>query len=117
MKLRAMRGTVLVDEITKGERMFGSIILRNDNGKLDGIRPRWCRVYAVGEDITDIKAGDWILVKHGNWTRSMDVELVEGEGLQPLWAINWPDGALVVSDEPAGDTWASDPGVGSIHDK
>lgn len=117
LKIRAMRGTVLVDDITRGERMFGSIILRNDDSKLEGIRPRWCRVHAVGSDITEVKAGQWLLVKHGNWTRSMEVVLEEGKEAQPLWAINWPDGALLVSDEPQGDSWASDHGVASVDQK
>lgn len=111
MKLRALKGTVIVDDITRGERMFGSILLLNDNGRLEGIRPRWCRVYAVGSDITTVKPGEWILVKHGNWTRSMEVVMEEGQPAVPFWAINWPEGGLLVSEEPDGDTFSNKPSV------
>lgn len=109
MKLKALDGRVLVDEILRGAREFGEskIVLLDDNGKGDGIRPRWCRVYSVGSDIDRIKPGDWILVKHGNWTRGMNLFDDDGNKMT-VWEINWPDGALLVSDEPYGETFAGD---------
>ena len=36
---------VLVEMIKKGERKVGSIIVLDDDGKREGIRPRWARIY------------------------------------------------------------------------
>lgn len=107
MKIRALRGKVLVDDIERGERMVGGIIIPNDDGKSSGVRPRWCHVYSVGSDVKDIKPGDWILVAHGNWTRFSGIRDENGNELK-LWRINYPDGVLLVSDEPVGDTFADD---------
>jgi co-chaperonin GroES (HSP10) len=57
----------------------GGIIVGSDNGKTEGIKPRWGKVYDVGPDQTDVKVGDWILVEHGRWTRGVNVEAATGE--------------------------------------
>lgn len=106
--LRPLAGKVLVDEFDKGERKVGEIILRNDDGKSEGVRDRWAKVHAVADDITDIVAGDWILVKHGRWTKSIKVN----EDLT-VWGVEWPQGVMAVSelDGPAFDTFAEDQNV------
>lgn len=50
------------------------IIIQSDDGKSEGIKPRWCKVFAVGKDQHTVKTGDWILVEHGRWTRAINVE-------------------------------------------
>jgi co-chaperonin GroES (HSP10) len=50
------------------------IIVSSDNGKTEGIKPRWGKVYKIGPDQHDVKIGDWILVEHGRWTRGVQVE-------------------------------------------
>jgi len=50
------------------------IIVTSDDGKSEGIKPRWAKVYSVGKAQTTIKAGDWILIEHGRWTRSLKVQ-------------------------------------------
>jgi len=52
----------------------------NDDGQSSGIRPRWCKVYAVGPDQKDVVPGQWVLTEHGRWTRGVEVE-IEGEEL------------------------------------
>ena len=67
--------TVLVTEMNFERRVLNSgIILASDDGKSHGIRPRWGRVYAVGPDQQDVKAGDWICVAHGRWTRGLKIQ-------------------------------------------
>lgn len=51
------------------------IIIGSDDGKSEGIKPRWGKVFAIGKDQHDVKVGDWILVDHGRWTRSIDVKI------------------------------------------
>jgi len=90
---------VLVHNIEGGEqRTKGGIILRDDNGKDHGIRQRWAQVYAVGPDITDVKPGEWCLIKHGRWSRG--VPLNTGKEIITVRQVDWPDAILVVTDQP-----------------
>lgn len=99
MKLKALRTKVLVTEMEKGERKLSSgIIIPNDDGKEYGVRPRWVKVYSVGEDVVGLKEGQWLLVEHGRWSRG--IELREGDEKLVLFQIDWPDCALMISDEP-----------------
>jgi co-chaperonin GroES (HSP10) len=78
---RAVSDRVLVTDMHFGEQVTkGGIILGNDDGKTRGIYPRWAKVYSKGplnKDQYDI--GQWILIEHGRWTRSMKLETNEGE--------------------------------------
>ena len=92
--LTACKGKVLVTNLDTGEqKTAGGIILKNDNGKLSGVHSRWAKVYSVGEDITDIKPGEWILVAHGRWSRTINVDGVS------LNLVDYPNGVLCSSDE------------------
>lgn len=89
---------VLVTEMSFGMRTLSSgIVMLGDDGKTDGIRPRWAQVHSVGPDQTTVKVGDWILVEHGRWTRGMDLE-IDGERIT-LRRVD-PDAIMLVSDEP-----------------
>ena len=61
-----------------------------------GIRPRWGRVVAVGRLQEDVKVGQYVLVKHGRWTRGVEFE---GEVVRRVDN----DDILVVSDVPQND--------------
>lgn len=95
VKYKALPGRVLVHDMQKGERKIGGIVLLNDNGKSEGIRPRWCQVYSVGTGVTAVKEGEWILVAHGRWTRA--VEINEGH---EVFQVDWPAGVMAASDQP-----------------
>jgi len=97
MKTKALKGKVLVTDLERGSRLIGGIIIPDDNGKSEGIRPRWGRVYSVGEDITDITAGQWILIENGRWTRMLKVKEDDGSYTQ-LWGVEWPKSVMLVSD-------------------
>ena len=79
-----------------GRQLSSGIILLGDDGKTDGIRPRWARVYAVGPDQTEVKPGQWVLIEHGRWTRGIEVE-IDDETLT-LRRVD-PDCIIFVSDE------------------
>lgn len=98
MKAKALKGKVLVTDLERGSRVVRGIIIPDDNGKSEGIRPRWGRVYSVGEDITDIKVGQWILIENGRWTRMLKVKADDGADTQ-LWGVEWPQSVMLVSDE------------------
>ncbi len=93
---------VLVTDMNFGQRTLSSgIILMGDDGKTDGIRPRWCKVYAVGPDQQDIRVGQWILVEHGRWTRGIQVEINDEQFT--LRRVDASAIMLVSDQEPAHD--------------
>jgi hypothetical protein len=96
-QLKALQNNVLVSDMVFDERIStGGIVLLNDNGKGNGIRPRWGRVYAVGPDQKDVNVGDWVLVAHGRWTRGLDLE--DESGQLTIRKID-PKDILLVSDD------------------
>jgi len=78
-QIKPIRDNILVSDMEFDVRTTASgIILKNDDGKTEGIRPRWGRVYAVGPEQTEVKLGEWVLVEHGRWTRGIEVENEDG---------------------------------------
>ena len=79
--LKAIGERVLVTDMYFGEQKTASgLIINNDDGTTRGIYPRWGKVYSKGplnED--DYEVGDWILIEHGRWTRSVAMETDTGE--------------------------------------
>jgi hypothetical protein len=77
--------TALLDHIIvrdmdfSGRKLSSGILLLNDDGKTEGIRPRWAKVYKVGPDQTYVKPDQWIFIEHGRWSRGMEVEIAGEE--------------------------------------
>lgn len=96
--ITALRKKVIVTNIESGARLTRKgIIIPDDDGKERGIRPRWAEVYAVGEEIDDIKVGEWILVSHGRWTRGMDIQTPDGKKVT-IRGVDYPEGVLLVAE-------------------
>lgn len=113
MKIRALRGKVLVTNLDRGEQLIGRFIIPDDNRKLTGVRDRWAQVYAVGKDITDIQEGDWVLTRHGRWTRKVKLPQEDGNSLD-IWSIDWPDGVLIAADTPTEGILSNIPDVPTL---
>ena len=106
-KLIPLRDNILVTDMNFGERKLASgLVLQSDDGKSEGIRHRWGRVWAIGPEQKDVKVGEWILLEHGRWTRSVIVEDENGNEIVIRRAdVN---AILMVTDEDPGDnTWGS----------
>lgn len=76
-KVKAMRNKILAEMIDNpGEETTtpGGIILISQDGTESAIRPRWFKVYSVGEDIDWIAKGKYVLVDHGRWSNGMQVD-------------------------------------------
>jgi hypothetical protein len=98
--LRALHDHVLVSDMQFGQRQLSSgLVLLNDDGKGDGIRPRWAKVYAIGPEQREVVPGQWILVAHGRWTRANEVEI---DGVQMKLRRIDPSDMLMVSDTEPG---------------
>lgn len=99
--IRPLRNKIFVTDMNFGEgKTKSGIVLTSDDGKSSGLRPRWCRVWAVGNEQTDIHVGQWLLMMHGRWTRGIKYE-ENGEEIT-LHMVD-PEGILVISDEKPED--------------
>lgn len=97
-EIRAVKGRLLVHNIEQGEkRTKNGIIVLDDDGKERGIRERWAQVYAIGPDVDDIRVGQWVLIKHGRWSRGIDVTVNGNKST--IRQADYPDAILLVSDQ------------------
>ena len=62
-----------------GRTLNSGIVLLGDDGKAEGIRPRWGQVYAVGPKQHDVMVGQWVLLEHGRWSRGLKIKVGEEE--------------------------------------
>ena len=98
-----IRDWVIATEMNfEGRQLSSGVILLGDNGRADGIRPRWGQVYATGPEQTDVKVGDWICVAHGRWSRGLDIE--DESGKRTVRRIDPKDILLVSEELPNDDT-------------
>ena len=78
-KVVPIRDHVLITDMSfEEQRTKWGLVIQSDDGKSEGIKPRWGRVWAVGPQQTEVKVGEWILVEHGRWTRGFDLENEDG---------------------------------------
>ena len=97
-KIEPTHSNILVTDMEFGERVTtGGIILPGDDKEERGIRPRWCRVLAVGKKNKDVKKGEWIYVTHGRWTRGLDLTNEDGESITVRLVD--PKDVLLAADE------------------
>jgi co-chaperonin GroES (HSP10) len=81
--IKPLGDRVFVSDMEFGEQKTSTgIFIPSANGKSEGISPRWGRVWAIGPDQTDLKIGEWILVEHGRWTRTVEVAQDDGSVLE-----------------------------------
>lgn len=106
-QIKPVQAHILVSDMNFGEqKSAGGIVLKSDDGKSEGVKPRWCKVRAIGKNQTDVKVGDWILVEHGRWTRGL--ELLEDDGTVVTIRRIDEEGILMLSDErPVGAEFGS----------
>jgi co-chaperonin GroES (HSP10) len=99
--IKPLRNSVIVTEMDfSGRQLASGVILLGDDGKTDGIRPRWARVYAVGPEQQDVSVGQWVLVEHGRWSRGLRI-VKDGEEIVIRRAD--PDSIIFVTDTPPDD--------------
>lgn len=96
-EIKPLHNSVIVTEMSfEGRQLQSGIILLGDDGKTDGIRPRWARVYAVGPEQTDVRVGQWVLIEHGRWSRGLKISK-EGEEFTIRRAD--PEAIIFVTDQ------------------
>jgi hypothetical protein len=72
--IEAVSDRILVKDMIFGERLStGGVVMVSDDGKSAGIRHRWAEVYLTGPTQKEVSVGEWVLVKHGRWSRGIKV--------------------------------------------
>jgi co-chaperonin GroES (HSP10) len=95
--VRPLPDNILVTNMEHGERKTASgIIIPDDNGKDWGVKARIAEVWSVGENVTDIKVGEKVLVSHGRWTRGVKVRELNG-GTTVIRMVDPKDILLVIN--------------------
>ncbi len=104
--IRAISDHIIVTDMNFDQKIsHGGIIIPTGDRKLEGIHARWARVYAIGKDQNDVRVGQYVCVKHGRWTRGLDIEDDQGE--KTIRRIDNND-ILLVSDDPMVDETVGD---------
>jgi co-chaperonin GroES (HSP10) len=105
--IRAKHDEVIVTDMDFKERKLSSgVILLSDNGKSEGIRPRWGRIIAIGPKQTQYKVGQWILISHGRWTRGAEIEL-DGEEMV-IHRVDTDEILLISNERPVDESLGLD---------
>jgi len=95
-EIKPLHDSIIVTDMSFESRQLASgIVLLVDDGKTDGIRPRWARVYAIGSEQQDVGVGQWVLVEHGRWSRGVKV-IKDGQEIVLRRAD--PEAIIFVSD-------------------
>jgi co-chaperonin GroES (HSP10) len=102
IQVRPLSKDLLVIDMDMGEQVTaGGIVIKSDDGKAHGVKPRWAKVYKVGEDCEiDVKVGQWILIEHGRWTRKIKID--DGEGEKEFQKVEVKS-VIAVADERPND--------------
>lgn len=102
MNIKPLKNKIL-GRVAFGEHKTSSgiVISINDNAKSSGIRPRWTKIWQVGEEVTDVKPGDWVLVEHGRWSFKVSVKDSTGTAVE-FMQID-PNAIMVIADSKPAD--------------
>lgn len=104
IQVRPLSKDILVCDMDMGEQVTRSgIILKSDDGKAHGVKPRWAKVYKKGSACElDVEEGQWILIEHGRWTRKIKID--DGESIKEVQKIE-TKAVLAVADEKPNDVY------------
>ncbi len=76
MQIKPIHDKVLAKMIDGfGDRKTaGGVIVVENDGTTEAIRPRWFEVMFTGPEQKDVNPGEYVLVAHGRWSRGVDFE-------------------------------------------
>ena len=103
-RLECFSKSMYVEYLEHGDKVSkGGIIIQEErmDKDFDFIKPRWAQVKYKADDIKECEVGDWVLIKHGFWSSSIEA-YINGEK-HTLWYVPpksiKKDGLLAVSKE------------------
>ena len=105
-KVKPLRDRIFVSDMEFGmEKTSSGLYIPSADGKTQGIMPRWGKVWAVGDEQKDIKVGEWVLIEHGRWTRTVEIETEDGGVVEVRMVDN--NAIMLQSDEKPSDVYRS----------
>jgi len=87
----------MVDVMGQNRRTSGGIIITDNAGDEQFVRPRWFEVTHVGPENEDHTVGTYVLVEHGRWGRGFTLDGSMNEE-NKLFHLD-TDSMLAVSDD------------------
>ena len=102
MQVRPLPSDILICDMDMGEQVTSSgIVIQSDDGKAHGVKPRWAKVYKVGERCeVDVSPGQWILIEHGRWTRKIKID--DGDSIKEIQKVEVASIMAVSDKKPTG---------------
>lgn len=76
MKVNAVKNKILgvmIDAPGLHRKLASGLLLKDQDKDSSGIRPRWFKVYSVGEGIDWVNEGQYLFVAHGRWSNGVNV--------------------------------------------
>jgi co-chaperonin GroES (HSP10) len=81
--IKPLKANVFVTDMEFGAQVTKTgLFVPSSDGKTQGITPRWGRVWAIGPDQKDVVVGQWIMVEHGRWSRTVEIDQKDGSKLE-----------------------------------
>jgi co-chaperonin GroES (HSP10) len=77
MKVKAFGERILAEMIDRPElfkKTASGLFISDKDGTADAIRPRWFRIYSVGQDIDWVNPGQYVYVEHGRWSNGVKID-------------------------------------------
>jgi co-chaperonin GroES (HSP10) len=103
-KIYPIRNDIIITDMEfKEERTVAGLFIPSQDGKQEGIKPRWGKVFAIGPDQKDVKVGEWIYVEHGRWTRGITMQ--DDDGNDYVIRKVDTDAILAIADERPSDVF------------
>ena len=89
----------MVDKPTGYKKSKSGLLIADKDMDQNSIRPRWFKIYAVGEEIDYVTEGQYVLVAHGRWSNG--IKAWEGSD-DKLYLLDNKELLMVSDDKPEG---------------
>lgn len=100
MKVKAFGKRILGQMISPPglyKKSKSGLLIADKDMDESGIKPRWFKIYSVGDDVDFCTEGDYVLVAHGRWSRGVEIGPNE-----KIFLLDNED-CLAISNEPPAD--------------
>jgi hypothetical protein len=101
MKIKALAEKILgvmVDKPSGYKVNKSGLLLADKDMDASGIRPRWFKVYSVGEGIDYISEDQYVLVAHGRWSNGVVASDID----EKIYLLDNKELLMVSDEKPEG---------------
>ena len=65
---------IMVDKPSGYKQTKSGLFVADKDKDISGVRPRWFKLYSVGEEIDWVREGQYAYVEHGRWSNGVKVD-------------------------------------------